>query len=374
MYAVHSKLLLLKVSLRDQLFEMASGQSLAKKGKNCLAVVQNVLHDIHKGKAKIAAKKLHELKRDSIYLTEEAKKLATRLERVEAHYISEGESTLRKIGKLGCQEDALKKEQTSEEAKLASHRSVLRDNEERLSFAERELRDAERKLEKAKEEEVERVKTGAIVGAVVGGLFFFGVGALFGAELGAGVGAIVNACVDEVTETKDQVGRRETDRRQAISAVRESESRITTIQSEIRYLESRIEELNKNRLEYHKKAAEIKEGIVFLKSSVEFWQLFKQASEHGTNRTSVLQKIVEMANKKEGFQTKALCSTGGQRVEKTFLDAWEDMETMAMDGSSHILQIEFSCTYCQQSCSTLPHVTKGGYLSCDECIKHAVEN
>ena len=373
MYAVHSKLLLLKVSLRDQLFEMASGQSLAKKGKNCLAVVQNVLQDIHKGKAKIAAKKLHELKQDSIYLTEEAKKLATRLERVEAHYISEGESILRKIGKLGCQEDALKKEQTSEEAKLASHRSVLRDNEERLSFAERDLRDAERKLEKAKEEEEERVKTGAIVGAVAGALFF-GVGALFGAGLGAGVGAIVNACVDEVTETKDRVGRRKTDQRQAISAVRESESRITTIQSEIRYLETRIEELNKNRLEYHKKAAEIKEGIVFLKSSVEFWQLFKQASEHGTNRTSVLQKIVEMANKKEGFQAKALCSTAGQRVEKTFLDAWEDMETMAMDGSSHILQIEFSCTYCQESCSALPHVTKGGYLSCDECIKHAIEN
>ena len=104
--------------------------------------------------------------------------------------------------------------------------------------------------------------------------------------------------------------------------------------------------------EDHEKAVESKQES---KKSVEFWQLFKQASERGANRTSLLQKIVNKSNEKGDYRT--LHSGGSRRVTTAFLEAWEDVESMAKESSSsHNLQIEFSCTSCRRDCIALPHV------------------
>ena len=265
-------------------------------------------------------------------------------------------------------------QKNKEEAELENNRSVLRDKESELSSAESELRDAERKLEDAKREEQENLQTGAITGAIVLGVFTLGIGAPVGAALGAGVAAIVNAISEEVKKAKDKVEWRESDCRRARSAIQDSEQRVSSIKSQITNLEGKISELKKKRLTCHEKIDEIKAGIALLKKSIEFWELFKQASEHGTNRTSLLKKIVDKANEKGKFR--ALCSGGGGRTAATFLEAWESMESLAIEGAtSHSLELEFKCTSCNGSYTSLPHVDGKSRFICFQCHqKHAIQN
>ena len=343
---------------------MAAELSLVKKGKNCVAVVKSALHDISNGYLEYASTKLHGLRDDSLLLAAEAEKLTKRLETVEKYFIAKEESVHKEIGKLGRREEDLKGEKNIEETRLGKHRSVLRDEQSRLSSAQDELREAERKLDKAQRD----AKTGLVTGAVVGVITF----GLVGAAVGASVAAIVNACKAEVAKAKSNVDRRESDRERARSAVRASENQISSIVSEIDNLEVKISRLKEERLRFHEKAGEIKQDIILIKKSVEFWQLFKQASEHGAGRTSLLEKIVNKANEKGDYR--ALHSGGSRRVAKTFLEAWEDMESMAEDGgSSHKLAIEFTCAYCRRNCTALPHVDSASRLVCVRCC-YAIQN
>ena len=337
---------------------MATELSLVKKGKNCVAVVKSALRDISNGYPQNASTKLNGLRDDSVLLAAEAEKLVKRLETVERYFIAKGESLLGEIGKLGRTEEDLKREKDSEEARLGSHRSVLRDEQSRLSSAQDELREAERKLEKAEQDAETNLTTGVKVGALTFGIL--------GAAVGAGVAAIVNACKDEVAKAKRNVDRRDSDRDRAKSAVRASENQISSIVSEIDNLEMKIRKLKEERLRFHEKAGEIKQDIILIKKSVEFWQLFKQVSEHGAGHTSLLEKIVNKANEKGDYR--ALYSGGSRRVAVTFLEAWEHMESMAEEGSSsHNLQVEFSCAYCRRNCTALPHVDSASRLVCVHC-------
>ena len=343
---------------------MAAELSLVKKGKNCVAVVKSALHDISNGHPNHASRKLHRLRHDSLLLEAEAEKLTKRLETVENYFIAKDESILEEIGKLGRREEDVKGKKTIEESRLAQHRSVLQDEQSRLSSAQDQLREAERKLDKAERDAI----TGLIAGSVVG-LFTFGIA---GAAVGATLAAIVNACKDEVAKAKSNIERRESDRERAKSAVRVSENQISGIVSEIDNLEVKIRSLKEERLRFHEKAGEIKQNIILIKKSVEFWQLFKQASEHGASHTSLLEKIVNKANEKGDYR--ALHSGGSIRVATTFLEAWEDIASMAEEGSSsHNLAIEFTCASCRRNCTALPHVDSASRPVCVDC-SNAIQN
>ena len=333
---------------------MATELSLVKKGKNCVAVVKSALRDISNGYPQNASTKLHGLRDDSVLLAAEAEKLVKRLETVERYFIAKGESLLGEIGKLGRTEEDLKREKDSEEARLGGHRNVLRDEQSRLSSAQDDLREAESNLEKAEQDAKIRITAGTID---LVGVF---------TVVGAGVAAIVNARKDEVAKAKRNVDRRDSDRDRAKSAVRASENQISSIVSEINNLEMKIKKLEEERFRFHEKVGEIKQDIIFIKKSVEFWQLFKRVSEHGAGRTSLLEKIVNKANEKGDYR--ALYSGGSRRVAVTFLEAWEHMESMAEEGSSsHNLQVEFSCAYCRRNCTALPHVDSASRLVCVHC-------
>lgn len=169
-----------------------------------MAVVRSVSDDLKNGLSQQASTRLCRLREDIDHLAAEAQQLAERLDRIERHYICQGEEIQKDIGALGCREDDLRREMRIEETNLQSYRNVLQDNVSKLRSAESDVEDAERKLQKAEDEEGDDVRAGATIGAIVG-LPFFGVGALFGAALGAGVGAIVEACKDEVREAKDRL-------------------------------------------------------------------------------------------------------------------------------------------------------------------------
>lgn len=352
---------------------MASS-SVATRGRNCVVVVKQALREINAGNLSIATTKLSSLTVDSVFLAKEAENLAKRLEYAEKYYIAEAEQTARMIGRAGCEEEALRKKMANEESKLASQRAILEDNQSKLSSAEDDLQSAERKLESEKENNFDVIVAGAITGAIVG-LPFFGIGALFTAAAGAGGAGIVVALGDDVKRAKQNVESHKQDLSRARHNVSESERCVCRTKNEIHSLENKVNALKKKQCGFHQKAGEIKQGIAILKSSVQFWKLFKQASEHGTIRTTLLQQIVKKANEMADY-TIIFERSGSKRVAKSFLDAWEDIELKSFEGSSsHMLQITFSCSFCKQGCTALPHVSKNGNLACNSCsYRCAVQN
>ena len=351
---------------------MSGHHSLVKKGKDCVAVAKNVLDDIGSGRKELALEKLSALKKDGSFLADAAKQLAERLEAVGKHYQDEDEELLRQIGNLNGQESQLNSQKITEEGQLAAQQSVLSDNQNRLSSAENSLRNAERKRREAEEEE-KKVQIGSTVGGALLGLFTGGVGFVVGAAAGAGIGAMVNACRDKEKDAQAEVNRCRSNLENARSAVNESRSRVSNVESQIRSLTQQIEYKKQQRLQLHKKADEIKAMVVLAKKSIEFWQLFKQLSEHGDNRTELLQKIVTRATERGNYT--ALQSNSSQRIANTFIEAWEEMETTAEQGGpNHVLEIQYRCSRCGLQCTGLPYVDGSTHV-CMKChSNHALQN
>ena len=351
---------------------MSDHHSLVKKGKDCVTVAKNTLDDIGSGREEMALRKLSALQRDGGFLAEAAEELAKRLEAVEKYYQDKDAEVLREIGDLNKRENELKRQKSVEESQLAAHQNVLQDNQNRLSSEENRLRDAERKLRNAQEEE-KKIQIGSTVGGAVLGLFTGGIGLLVGAAAGAGIGAIINDCRREEKDARDAVNRRRNDLESARLAVSASQGRISNVESQIRSLSTQIECMKQQRLQSQKKIDEIRPVIVFVKKSVHFWLLFKQISEHGANRTALLQKIVTSAVEKGDYQ--ALQSNPSQRIANTFIEAWEEMETTAeYGGPNHILEIEYRCSRCNVQYTALPYVDGSAFV-CMECHpKYALKN
>ena len=351
---------------------MSDHHSLVKKGKDCVAVAKNTLDDIGSGRKEKALEKLSALQRDGSSLADAAEQLAKRLEAVEKHYQQKDAEVLREIGDLNRRESELKNQKSVEESQLAAHQNVLQDNQNRLSSEEDRLRDAERKLRNAREEE-KKIQIGSTVGGAVLGLFTGGVGLLVGAAAGAGIGAIINDCRREERDARDAVSRRRNDLDSARSAVNASQGRISNVQSQISSLTNQIEYMKQQRLQSQKKIDEIRPVIVFVKKSVHFWLLFKQMSEHGADRTALLQKIVTRAAEKGDYQ--ALQSKSSQRVAGTFIEAWEELETTAEHGGpNHLLEIDYRCSRCSTQCTALPYVNGSAFV-CMECYsQYALKN
>ena len=351
---------------------MSGHHSIVKKGKDCIAIAKNALNDISSGREEMARKKLSALQKDGNLLAEAAKELAERLEAVDKHYQGKDEELLRQIGNLHGQESQLQSQQNVEQSQLTAQQNVLYDNESRLSSAEGNLRDAERKRRKAEEEE-KNIQIGSTVGGALLGLFTGGAGFLIGAAAGAGIGAMVNACRDEEKDAQAVVNRRRSDLESARSAVNESQRRISNIESQIRSLTQQIEHKKQERQQLHKKLDEIRAIVIFVKESIEYWLLFKQTSEHGVNRTELLQKITTRAAEKKDYRI--LKSKSSQDIAKTFIEAWEEIETIAEDGGpNHILEIEYRCSRCSLQYTALPYVDHSALVCMDCHSKYALQN
>ena len=331
--------------------------ALVNTGKDCIAVVKHALDDIRSGREEMAIKRLSALQRDSVILADAAERLAIRLEAVEKHYQNKDAEMLSEIGNLNGKESQLKIEKSEEEGKLSAQLDKLQDSKDQLSSAEDELREAEDKRTEAEENE-RKIQ----IRSTVIGLFVLGP---IGAAVGAGIGAIVNACRKEEEKARAAVKRRRSDLDDAHSAVNENKKRISNVVSQVKSLTEQVERMQQKRSEVHKKVEEIRGLIVLVKKSVAFWLLFKQISEHGANRTTLLQRIVTGAAEKGDYR--ALQSKSSFRIANTFIEAWEEMETtVEYGGPNHILEIEYKCSRCGVQHIALPHVDNST-LVCAKC-------
>ena len=341
-------------------------QLLVKKGKDCVAVAKNALDDIGSGRKEMALKKLSALQRDGSLIADAAEQLAERLEAVEKYYQHKDAEVLREIGDLSRRENELKHKKSEEEIRLASHQKVLQDKQDRLSSESDGLRDAERKWRSIKKDEAETVQ----IGASIGGALFGSIGATAGAY----VGDIINACKQDPggKDAEDALNRCKAEWDSARSAFNESLRRISNLRLQIMNLGERIERMKSQCLQSQKKLDKIRPLIVLVKQSVNFWLLFKQISEHGVDRTALLQKIVTRAAEKgDDYHQAALQSKSSQNIADTFIKVWEEMEC---GGPNHILLIEYRCSQCSVQCTALPYVN-GSEFICTEChSKYTLKN
>ncbi len=343
---------------------MSSQTSLVEKGKHCVAVASEVLKHIKMDQTVDASSKLVSMQKDAAFLANEAEKLAKRLEAVDEHYQEMDAELHRQVGQLGMQEETSKTGKKNSESILAGQQSVLRDRESQLSSAESDLQRAEGKLKDAIEEE-KKIQIGAAVGGVVLGLLAGGIGPLVGAVVGGGIGAMVNDIRDEEKDARSARDRCRSGVDRAKNAVQSSENQISSLASQIKDLALQIQRLEQQRQEIHQKRSEIKTAIPVLKNSTQFWLLFKQLSEDGENRCTLLNKIVKKANERESYEM--FQSDGSQRAANTFFEAWELIEVAAADGSSnHIYSIDYKCVKCSSACKALPFL-RGPDFICSIC-------
>lgn len=354
----------------------STNQSLVNKGKDCIMVAKSALDDIGSGRKQMAVKKLSTLQRDSSDIAHEAEKLAERLEAVEKYYQHKDAEILREIGELVRNESEKKREKSEEESELAARQSVLRDNQQRLSFAKNRLRVAKQKLQEAEERE-EKIRLGC---ATVGEVLTLGpVGRIIGigqiGDLASGaIAQLIISCRGEEKDARDALNRRLDDLNSVNSAVEESERRVSYVVSQITSMAKQIESLKQQRHYCQEKVGIVRNLIAVAKQSIQFWLLFKQLSEHGIDRTALLQKIVSMATGKKNSNT-ILQSRSSQRIARSFVEAWEEMESTALyGGPNHILKIEYRCSRCSIQYTALPYVDGSSFI-CMEChTKYALKN
>ena len=307
-----------------------------KKGKDCVALVERVLADVTAGRLDGIEEKLEDIKRTGNELAEQSEQRASEIEKVEEEYKQRTAETHRETGELGCQLEERKNRECDLETNLSGKQDKLAEEQRTLFVAERELREAERKLGDAKRKARRQEKEGELLGAV--GIKFSvtpRIGPNVGAAAGASAAGLFSGDVDaarrKVDRCKGQVQRAESD----ISFTRKE---LSGIEAKITSLLQQCGNLEEQKLQYNDETRKMKEAVLFFRRAAMYWKEFKQISEHGADRTALIQKVICKAKEKEDLSW--LLSDTTREIRLTFLEAWEVVEAKYAEGSEFVFHIE----------------------------------
>ena len=341
-----------------------------KKGKNCVALARKTVTAINQGNVEQASSQLASLKTTGEELAERSGNLSKRLEKVQECNQEQEENTQREIAKCGQEERRLQSQVASAQSNLSNQQSYLQSKRSNLSDADNALGRAQRKLRDAKEE-ADKTRTGA---AILGGVLGLCAGGIGGVVIGAAAGVHVGQLINELRDEEDKAKRRLNDcQRECSNAEREvakAKEQVLKIQSQITSLLSQKHHFEQQRIKYQKEASKLREAIVFLQKSVDFWSMFQHLCDTGVDQSSHLQNIISIAESNTNISV--LHEDPTNKLAVTFLDAWEQIYTQAEEGSTHhVFQIEFNCTKCNAKYSDLPQVQEGKVV-CNNCYKHSI--
>ena len=340
------------------------------KGKNCVEVARKTVTEINQGNVEQSSIQLAFLKTTGEELAEESGNLAKRLEKVQECNQEQEENIQREIAKCGEEERRLQSQVTSAQSNLINQQSYLQTKRSNLSDAENALDRAQRKLRDSVEE-ADKTRTGAAIFGGVVGLLTGGIGGLaVGAALGAGVGQVINELRDEEDKAKQRLSDCRRECSNAEHEVEKAKMQVSEKQSQIASLLSQKQHFEQQRIKYHNEVGKLREAIVFLQKSVEFWSMFQHLCDTGVDQGSHLQNIISIAESNANINV--LSEDPTKKIAGSFLDAWEEIHTQAEEGSScHVFQIEFKCTKCNSNYSDLPQVQQGKVV-CNNCYKRSI--
>ena len=307
--------------------------AMVKKGKDCIAMAENIYSDLTKGCVDGVEQKLKDLEGDAQELAKHAGDRVNEAEKVEEQYEQNSKEIQRKIGELELQKEAWKQRKPGLEATLRDKQRILDQASSDLSRAESRLRDAKEEVRRAERQQTKHVGGGATIGAMIGTLILPGIGTALGAAAGAGAGLAVNdSAVKEAQNEVRDCGRRCDDARAEVSS---ANSAVSSIESQIQNITVQCQTLGHQCDHHNRKAKKVKEALKFFLEALQYWKEFQDISKHGANFTAQLQRIISIAKgKKEDL------SWHDSMVGKSFLEAWVMIETKCEEGVDFSLQIE----------------------------------
>lgn len=342
---------------------------LIQKGRDCVDIARSTVNDLNHGNTEEAQAKLEILRQNGTKLANHAEDLSQRFEKVQEYNKRNEEEKQREISRCGCEEQNLRQQKNNVEAKLVGQRSTLEAKRSELTRAQEDLRNAERNL-REKKEEAKKIRASAAAAGIVIGVVTLGIGGAAAGAVGTAAIAAIGLLVAELTKVEQvarmEVGHRKSDCSKAQSDIDESNSRISQLSSGISSLVQQARQLELKRLQYHEKVGKMKEAIAFTGKTIHLWSLCKQVANHGVNRAGLLYRIIDKATSKANLGVLSKSST--QKTVGTFLEAWEEMETLAEESENvSLLKIDFKCAKCRLNFHDLPHVEENHDAICDSC-------
>lgn len=324
-------------------------------------------HDeLQSGQLAKASKSLSSIKIDGTRLAKEAEELIIRIQAVETHYIRKEQAISRRVGELQAKEQRLSKIKERIMTQLERKSLELRSQRSTLKSAERDLDTAKREEVKAEKKKNEMVAVSVATGAA---------GLLFSiATLGIGLPVAVvatTACACVALDYADQQERAERAIRVTRQAICETEcaiasckGQISQIRSEIYDLTQQIEEEEQEAIRYHEERGEIRTLIAFVKEALVYWNEFADATNYANTRAELIEQLTKKAQEKRffGFFNRR----AAKRQAMSFLEAWEDVQKIAKDGSQHLFEMDFECSSCGCTFQSMPY-TQNGDLVCSYC-------
>ena len=309
--------------------------ALAVKGKECIAIVESAYTAIVNGDMDSASEKLKHLENDAGELAREAEKKAKEIEEVEKQYKQKAEEMQQKISELHIQAITIKSRQSEWKLTLKNQEKKLLEHQKELADAESKLSDAESKLRRVKKKKKKKKGFLSAVGAIVGTAIAPGVGTVLGAGAGHVLGSELHK--DNVDHAAARVKRAKAQCDDCHRDIDSTKAQISSFTSKINTLENEIQDLERQRSQYDNEATRMKEVMLFFVRASHFWKEFKQISDHGADRTAILQGLINKAKEMENLTF--LKNRGSERAVMTFLEAWELMEEKYMEKSEFEFQI-----------------------------------
>ena len=336
----------------------------AKKGQGCLDLARKAIVEMEEGKTKMVSKSLTTLQTAGKELAEHTARLAKRLEKVQEYFQKQEVDILQQIGVYGHQQNEKQSEMNMVQQNLTCQHTILQQNRDRLSQAQKELCDAESSLSR-KQTEAEHTAVGSTLLGLAVGILTGGIGAGIVCAVGsATVATAITELSGNVDRAKSAVMHRKTDCSKAESEIRKIEQQVSNVRSQLNELSSQKAALENQQFEYHQKAAGLKEVIVILHEARSFWLEFKLLSDHSVDRTTLLKRIIEKADSQANFESLSKCGT--KKVAGTVLDAWREIASIEEGSNQFLFAIQYQCTKCSQHCNDLPYVEENKVI-CHAC-------
>ena len=340
--------------------------ALLQGGKLAVTAAFRAHGELQSGKLVKASNTLSGVKVDGYAVAREAQELMKRVQAVEVHYRGKEEAVARKIGQLHDEEQRMRETKRSIEAELSRRKSDLQTHRSSLREAEDDLATTMRKKEKAKDNKKKMIVTS--VGVGIAGLLFTAATGGAGAPIAA---AAFGACAGATVSLADDQRRAEKKIRQCREVISEAErdirrcnERISQIERETPALTRQIEELEQEAGRYHEERGEMKGLIAFVQEAQTYWEDFAAATQHGAIRAGLVENLARKAQKRRFFSF--FTRRTGRREAMSFLEAWEEVQSIAKSGSEHLFQIDFECSQCERKFRHLPYA-HDMQLVCSSC-------
>ncbi|PFX21719.1 structural maintenance of chromosomes protein 2-like [Stylophora pistillata] len=295
--------------------------ALVSVSEKCFNTIESALKAVKTGDIRSSEIMLKSLGNDGLLVQQQASVYCDRLREAENEHKQQVEAITRQINELYQEQ----KQHEKRKKELEANKSVLRSKKNHYIQGKREALRKYQEVEWQKreaEEKFEELKT------------FWWV-PIYGQYL------VVRELFEEndkkARHASREMHRHERDAEEAERDIERTNSGIRQAEEDMRRISEKVEQLERQRQHCHNNLGDVKSMVVFIIQAVTFWKEVVELTRAATVKTENIQKIVELAQKKDSI--KILTSRGTQIKMKSFKECWMDLiQTINSDENNVIFQ------------------------------------